>query len=79
MGEIERDFTYNVIKYAETLVGNNRVYTGMVDAAIHIILNNIDHTILSEVVSKVDLEDSSSRTYKIIHEFYIRWRNSSTG
>lgn len=76
MDEIEQDFTYNVIKSAEELIGNGNVYSDKLDVAVYIILYGINRAILSEAASKVNLEDRSFRMLKIIHEFYIRWRNN---
>ena len=78
--EEENDFTYNVIKSAERLIENGNIYTGQIEAAVVIILDCIDHNIFLESILNFDLEENQiTRTYKLIHEFYIRWRNSSTG
>lgn len=80
MDEIEGDFTYNVIKSAEGLIENGNIYAGRIEAAVFTILDVIDHNLVLESIINFDLEESqTTRTYKLIHEFYIRWRNSSTG
>lgn len=80
MGEIEQDFTYNVIKSAEGLIENGNIYTGRIEAAVFTILDVIDHNIVLESILNFDLEESQTiRTYKVIHEFYIRWRSSLAG
>ena len=75
----EQDFTYNVIKSAEDLMEDGNIYKGLFGVAVYVILDDIDHNIATEAFASIALADASEREYKLIHEFYIRWRNSSTG
>ena len=80
MSNEESDFTYNVIKSAEGLIENGNIYVGQIEAAVFTILDVIDHDLVLESILNFDLEENqTTRTYKLIHEFYIRWRSSLAG
>ena len=75
----EQDFTYNVIKSAEDLMEDGNIYKGLFGAAIYAILDDIDHDIISKIFVKSYFDGSIGWEYRLIHEFYIRWRSSLAG